>query len=270
MASAMDLSEMDWALPWFDSVRDSAKAVGPVPDWRAALNRLGVAQGLRNYRDLPLFFVEQATLPHSTAYETYIAETGCIPTRPNFHDYFNGLMWLSFPHIKRQLNALQASEIRIRGSSHNRGPVRDAATLFDENGALLMVSDDAQGRTLTQLLRGRDWHGALFERRAWFGKHVKVFLFGHALLEKLLNPFKSITAHTLVVNVSSDFFTVSPATMRCTVDRQVAEELAGAYPETVNTSMFTPLPVLGIPSWWPGQDAAFYADSSVFRAKRQT
>ncbi|HBZ06685.1 MAG TPA: DUF3025 domain-containing protein, partial [Massilia sp.] len=31
---------------------------------------------------------------------------------------------------------------------------------------------------------------------------------------------------------------------------------------------FTPLPVLGVPGWWPEQDAAFYADTSVFRPKR--
>ncbi len=31
---------------------------------------------------------------------------------------------------------------------------------------------------------------------------------------------------------------------------------------------FTPLPVLGVPNWWPDQDAAFYADASVFRPKR--
>ncbi|MFN7122209.1 MAG: DUF3025 domain-containing protein, partial [Hydrogenophaga sp.] len=33
---------------------------------------------------------------------------------------------------------------------------------------------------------------------------------------------------------------------------------------------FTPLPVLGVPGWWPAnEDAGFYADASVFRAPRQ-
>jgi hypothetical protein len=37
----------------------------------------------------------------------------------------------------------------------------------------------------------------------------------------------------------------------------------------LNTSCFTPLPVLGVPGWWSQQDEAFYADTSVFRAKRE-
>jgi Protein of unknown function (DUF3025) len=32
---------------------------------------------------------------------------------------------------------------------------------------------------------------------------------------------------------------------------------------------FTPLPVLGVPGWWPAnEDPAFYADVGVFRPKR--
>ena len=34
------------------------------------------------------------------------------------------------------------------------------------------------------------------------------------------------------------------------------------------TTVSTPLPVLGVPGWWQGQDAAFYAQTSVFRPKR--
>lgn len=269
MTSEMDHSKVDWSLPWFDSVRGAAEVVGPGPNWRTSFNEHSAAHGLCNYRGLALSFVEQATLPYSTAYETHIDQTGCVPTRANLHDYFNGLMWLSFPHTKRRLNALQASEIRAKRAGHARGPIRDAATLLDENGALLLVSDDVHGRTLARLLREREWHSALFEHRTWFGKHAKVFLFGHALLEKLLDPFKSITAHTLVTHVSSEFFTSPLSIQRCVADTQVAGELAETCPEAMNTSMFTPLPVLGLPDWWPDQDAAFYADPSVFRAKRQ-
>jgi hypothetical protein len=36
----------------------------------------------------------------------------------------------------------------------------------------------------------------------------------------------------------------------------------------VATCDFTPLPVLGVPQWWPGQDDDFYADVTVFRPPR--
>jgi hypothetical protein len=50
------------------------------------------------------------------------------------------------------------------------------------------------------------------------------------------------------------------------LERQRAAELAAGE---LATASFTPLQVLGVPGWWPGQDAAFYLDTSVFRPKRQ-
>jgi hypothetical protein len=38
----------------------------------------------------------------------------------------------------------------------------------------------------------------------------------------------------------------------------------------LTTSDYTPLPILGVPNWWSGQDLDFYADQSVFRAKRKS
>jgi hypothetical protein len=58
---------------------------------------------------------------------------------------------------------------------------------------------------------------------------------------------------------------LSPDEQRAWLDSTVSTELAG---EGLSTSGFTPLPVLGVPGWWPGQDETFYADASVFRPKR--
>jgi hypothetical protein len=44
--------------------------------------------------------------------------------------------WLRFPQAKRRLNELQA-EIARGGTGATRVPLRDALTLFDENGAVL-------------------------------------------------------------------------------------------------------------------------------------
>ena len=84
-----------------------------------------------------LRFVDAARLPVDRAYESHIALTAEVPTRDNRHDLFNGLVWLRFPALKRRLNELQAAEIAAHGVGPVRGPLRDALTLFDENGALL-------------------------------------------------------------------------------------------------------------------------------------
>jgi hypothetical protein len=60
-----------------------------------------------------------------TAYEEFIGATGCVPTRDNLHDFFNGLVWQSFPLVKRQLSALQAAQIAVAGVGKIRGPARD-------------------------------------------------------------------------------------------------------------------------------------------------
>ncbi len=82
-------------------------------------------------------FAAQSALPEGEPYERYIFTTGACPTRDNLHDFFNGLVWLELPRAKRQLNRVQAAQIAADGVGAQRGPVRDAATLFDENGAVL-------------------------------------------------------------------------------------------------------------------------------------
>ena len=131
--------------------------------------------------------VPQTTLPTDEAYEAFIYRTHTVPTRNNAHDFFNGLAWLRFPRTKQQLNRLQAQAIQQEGVTSQRGALRDALTLFDENAALLCAPE-----VLWQALQAQDWQ-ALFvtHRAAWKDAHLT--LFGHALLEKLLKPYKSIT-----------------------------------------------------------------------------
>lgn len=188
-----------------------------------------------------------------------------MPTRDNLHDFFNGLVWLTFPRIKQRLNALQAAQIALAGVGKSRGPARDAATIFDENAALLVVRDSEAARELVEALRGHRWTEALFDRRAQFGTDVQPWLFGHALMEKLAAPRKAITAHTRVVVAPDAYFALDSHARRGWIDDAVAAELAAG---DLTTAAFTPLPVLGVPSWYEGQDEAFYADTSVFRPKR--
>ncbi|RJG25098.1 DUF3025 domain-containing protein, partial [Massilia cavernae] len=230
-----------------------------------ALNAGAEGLALANGAGMPLRFVPQEALPEGRAYEEFIGATGCVPTRDNLHDFFNGLVWLTFPRIKRQLNALQAAQIALAGVGKSRGPARDAATIFDENAALLVVRDTLAAQALVDALRGHRWTEALFERRAQFGNDAQLWLFGHALMEKLAAPRKAITAHTRVVTADAAYFNLAPDQQRAWIDRKVAGELAAG---SLTTASFTPLPVLGIPGWWDGQDQAFYADTAVFRPKR--
>lgn len=260
------LPPIDWAQPWYDAVRPAwERAAVNGDDFIAAFNAQAAAQDLRNHAGLPLRFVPQAALPDGTAYEEFIGATGNVPTRDNLHDFFNALVWQTFPRIKRALNALQAAQIAAAGVGKSRGPARDAATIFDENAALLVVRDDDAGRVLVDDLRGHRWLAALHEKRALFGRDAEVWLFGHALMEKLVAPRKGITMHTRVVFAPAEYFTMASADRRAWLDREVATELAN---ETLTPAGFTPLQALGVPGWWPGQDAGFYLDTTVFRPKR--
>ncbi len=200
-------------------------------------------------------FVPQSDLPPNTAYEQHIFTTDCVPTRDNLHDFFNGLIWLRFPLTKRRLNQLQAEQIALAGIAPVRGPVRDALTLFDENAALLQAPD-----AIWQALLAHDWPRLFGELRPRWAE-ARLVLFGHALLEKLVAPYKSITAHVYRVPVPSDLGDDLAVWDAWLADQLTARELA--------SKPFTPLPVLGVPGWWPAnEDPAFHADAGVFRPKR--
>jgi Protein of unknown function (DUF3025) len=196
-------------------------------------------------------FVSQSELPTDIAYEAFIFSHKRIPTRDNLHDFFNGLCWLRFPQTKLRLNFLQAQEIASQGVSATRGSLRDALTLFDENVLLLQSSDE-----LWQALQDRDWTKLFGEfRDEWQGAHIVIF--GHALLEKLVAPYKSITAH--VFRIASDVDAKDDQAL----DDWLATKL---QPDYLATKPYLPLPVLGIPGWWPeNEDLSFYSDTQVFR-----
>ena len=263
-AMSLVLAGIDWQRPWLAHWREQGLQLQAAPDWLVAINAIVAARALTNTRGLALRFVAQNSLPPDTGYEAYIHEHGQVPTRDNLHDFFNGLAWLRFPQIKRTLNALQAAEIQRRltmpSAGGSRGRQRDAATLFDENAAVFICSDPA----LIQALRAHDWQTLLQDRAGDFGRCYQVELFGHALLEKLVQPYKAITAHAWVMAVEASWFALGEAARRADIDTRLATQLQAGF----TSADFTPLPVLGVPNWWPEQNTAFYHDAAVFRPKR--
>ncbi len=240
--------DIDWEVPWLADWR----AVGE-PIARQVLAGCPQPQALNAAALAPVLFVPQADLPEGQAYEDFIFATGQVPTREGLHDFFNALCWMHFPLAKKRLNTLQAQEIARAGVGQVRGPVRDAATVFDENALLIQPSDQ-----LWQALTERRWHEALVGMRSEWAL-TRVWLFGHAALEKAVQPYKSITVH---------MWRVPQGVPHEDIDAWLAHDLR---PDKLLQKPFSPLPMLGLPGWWPANEAAtFYDDARVFRPLRRT
>lgn len=245
------IQEIDWTAPWLAPWRavgqSVAQRVAAGESQPAALNQAALAQP-----GFPVRFVPQSELPDGVAYEQYIFDTGCVPTRDGLHDFFNGLAWLRFPLTKRRLNQLHRSQMAQTGIQPVRGPARDALTLFDENAALLHAPD-----VLWQALAAKDWRSLFVDLRPMW-QEAQLVLFGHALLEKLVSPRKPITAHV--------YRALPRGPSLADLDDWMACDLSA---EILARKPFAHLPVLGVPGWWSAnEEPAFYADASVFRRPR--
>jgi hypothetical protein len=237
---------VNWSRPWLAPYRTHGEALE-----QTLRNGRGVADGLNlltaadDYCAPEVQFVPSMALPPGEAYEAFIHQTRKVPTRDNLHDMFNGLVWWRFPQAKKRLNELQAAEIAAQGIGPKRGALRDALTLFDENAALLQAPE-----ALTDALQRRDWRALFIIHRSLWAK-ATLTLFGHALMEKLVVPRKGITAHVWLLPPGHD------------LDGMLLQSLK---PAVLAQKPFHPLPVLGVPRWWPDNDNfGFYEDQSVFR-----
>ncbi|MGF6537511.1 DUF3025 domain-containing protein [Paraburkholderia youngii] len=260
---------IDWSTAWFAQFaargqRWQQAALTGYADLLAAMNADAAQMQQSTGRGQRLTFIAQDDLPPGAAYEGHIASTGCVPTRHNLHDFFNGSMWFAFPRIKAALNARQSAELDVLGVGSTRGGVRDMLTLFDENALLFACADPA----LSAALRGFDWQTLFVARRDAWGHACEVRCFGHALLEKLIAPFKGCTGHAWIVDVPAEYFDWDTPARDAWLDELVSTAVLGT--DALTSRLFAPLPVLGIPGWWPENESpAFYDDTTVFRAGRR-
>nr|WKF57274.1 hypothetical protein HUO10_001753 [Paraburkholderia busanensis] len=262
-------ADIDWSRPWFApfaqrGARWQNAALTSYAALLAGMNADAAALGQTTGRGQRLAFIAQDDLPPGAAYEAHIGATGCVPTRHNLHDFFNASMWFAFPRIKAALNARQSVAIDVLGVGPTRGGVRDMLTLFDENALLFACADPSLG----DALRGFDWRTLLVERRDAWGVACEVRCFGHALLEKLIVPFKACTGHAWIVHVPPEYFDWDADARDAWLDASVSAALLTT--DALTSRLFAPLPVLGIPGWWPdNESAAFYDDVTVFRSGRR-
>ena len=258
------LTGLDWRKPWL-----APYATNGAPLAQAVLQGTAVWQALNAQLDAQpdgastsrSSFVAQSELAHGQAYEAHIYQTATVPTRCGAHDFFNGLMWLNWPHTKTALNQRQWQAIDAAGGvGQTRGPTRDALTLLDENGGILLAPTE-----VWDALRHRNWHKALVQLRPLWAQ-CQLFIIGHALLEQLLlHPRKSLTAHLWMPTPSVQALVGQGAGL-AQLDVALAQALGA---DDLSQKPFTPLPVMGAPGWCADNaNAAFYDDAQVFRALR--
>ena len=243
------LPPIDWGQPWLAPWRGLGE-----PAWQQVRQGVPVAEALNQVAGGgPMRFVAACALPAGEPYERFIFQARSVPTRDNLHDFFNGLCWLRFPQLKARLNALQAGQIRRDGIGAVRGPLRDAITVFDENGAVLLTPP-----ALREALQARDWRRLFIDLRPLW-QQATLLLVGHALLEKLVSPRKPVTAHVFAPHDAMEFV--------ANVDDWLARALNAP---TLARKPFSPLPVLGVPGWWAQNlNFSFYDDPDVFRPPRK-
>ncbi|SPB15152.1 membrane protein [Caballeronia novacaledonica] len=260
-------ADIDWARPWLAPIeargrRWQAAALAGYDEYLATLNEDAASALHVTGRGERLAFIGQEELPPDASYEGHIAQTGRVPTRHNLHDFFNASMWFAYPRIKAALNARQAQQIDTLGIGPTRGGVRDALTLFDENAVLFACAD----ASLADALRGFDWRTLFVGERAAWGTRCEARIFGHALLEKLVAPYKACAGHAWIVDVPAGYFTLDDAARRALLDERISHSILDA---PLDNRVFAPLPVLGVPGWWDANTStAFYEDVSVFRTGR--
>ncbi|WP_458735073.1 DUF3025 domain-containing protein [Zobellella taiwanensis] len=231
-----------------------------LPAWPdpAELSRRLAPAGLR--------FIDDARFAALGCYYEEAVARGEVPTRTaNWHDMFGAVIWHLFPHTKALLNRLHMADIARQGA-RQRTPRRDRITHFDECGLVLAVPDAAEAKAL---LHAHDWQALFIGQRARWGRDWQPFIFGHALYEQALAPFIGLTAKAVVLEMPADFFALPRAGRYRALDRQLASEL-DARALFDRPRPLRPLPLLGIPGWWPdNEDPGFYHNRDYFRPRRE-
>ncbi|MEO8166429.1 MAG: DUF3025 domain-containing protein, partial [Betaproteobacteria bacterium] len=124
-------------------------------------------------------FVVQARRPvhFQDGFEPRTFLKGEVQLRPlDWHDLFNALVWITFPTTKAVINA-RHFETLSSGETDGRSPVRDALTLFDEEGLVVLSSDPR----LLEHVRAFRWKELFWYCREEVKARMRFLVFGHAL-----------------------------------------------------------------------------------------
>lgn len=264
-----------WNLDWIDrtgmfaclhAVAKTLPAIG----WPNVEVLNGMADGcgrrIVNSRGQRIRFVTQASRPDrfEDGFEPRAYLSGEVMVRPmNWHDLFNALVWITYPTTKAVINARHYSELTSQADSR-RSATGDALTIFDEDGLVVLSSD----RDLIDLLRKFQWKQLFWERRNELRESARFLIFGHAMYEKARDPFIGMTGKALLFCVPEETIRLQTCQLNAAVDQLVAGYVRDSGKLTRGREL-APLPVLGVPGWWPqNESAAFYDNTAYFRPGR--
>ena len=97
---------------------------------------------------------------------------------------------------------------------------------------------------------------------------MRFYVFGHAIYEKALEPYKGVTAKALILDVAPGLLDAPIERQLSELDARAADYFSGAQ-ALASTRSLSPLPILGIPGWEPANAfGEYYDDASQFRPRR--
>ena len=233
---------------------------------------LNIVGPLQSANHKNLCFIEQSTIPgpDEQPYEIRAHQSGEILTRVNnWHDFFQVMIWCSFPQTKKLINAMHFSAIQERlsknPSSTTRSPVENTLTLFDECGAIIVSSSNEY----LDMIKNHDWKKLFVDNRDAFDNEIKCFIFGHAMFEKALSPYLGMTTQSILIKVDSSFFSKNMDEQKIEID-----DIAQHYFTKNNqpsTKMLQPFPILGVPEWDSKNcETDYYNNKDYFRMTPNT
>ena len=253
------------SVAWDPAFADRNPAFAPLRRFAGALDAgqfpdQAALQALMHGAALPLRIVDEDASTQN--YEMRVhrgAEMVC--RKQSWHDLFNVLVWCAFPRAKAALNECHVHTM-VHEPAGTRGRLRDALTQFDEDGVLVL---SAEPDLLESLLAFR-WKDVFWHNRNRATRGLQFIVFGHALYEKLLRPFRGLTGKALLMRVDPDVLQVPLQQQLEICDRYIA----GQCRQLNDPQRLHPLPVLGIPGWYAANTRAdFYDDAGYFRSGRR-
>lgn len=229
------------------------------------LNALAQETGrIVNAQGQQIRFVVQQPSPRAEGFEARTYRSGEVQVRLlDWHDLFNVLVWMAFPTSKAVINARHCEGGQADGA--RRTPERDALTLFDEDGVVVLASDPQ----LLRLVREFRWKELFWERRDAVRSDMRFMAFGHALYHKALDPFVGMTGKGILLEVPAGLLERPLQAQVAEVDRRLALHLWNRANLRQGREL-APVPVLGVPGWWAANEhAEFYDNASYFRPGRR-
>ncbi len=252
------------ARPLYAPLAPGLRAAGLRLPSLVELNRIvsDTAGEVRSGQGAPVRFVPPGKA--DIAYEHAVFDAGEVATRPeNWHDFFNALVWASFPRAKAALNARHMHELALARAMGRkaRGAVRDALTQFDECGMVVMGA----APELLDGLAHHAWSEVFWQSRAHLLARTRFILFGHATYDQLRAPFPGLCAKVLYLSVPDRVIHAPVADQVALVDAWLAHTL-GNRDASLSPQTFAPLPLLGIPGVViDNARRDYYADVAQFR-----